>query len=310
MRQVFIWLCGLFAPFALGQMISQAFAISITILAFGCLVVREPVVSNIIFQRFNIGTRMAEIITMACIGGLAGFFIFGSVHFVQYKLDEAEKERIAIRANEEKRKLSPMLRIKLFADLPDTQPYKPPLKRYHLYIDNANPNSVKITNLRMEFNFKHVIDNVRKQVILPDLRGGATLGHLEAWSNKEDGSQDFFKDEPRNDSVNRKFTFEIDQENINKTLKNTNIVILEVEKWDEQGSSFHAEIVLDTSKQPHIQKQLGARGTYAGKYSYEIAGKPFTERIHEKIADEPLGWQSYTIPLHRKNRDEPGSRSD
>ncbi len=243
---------------------------------------------------------MGEVFVMAIIGGIFGVSIFGIGYWAEYKSKEAEKEKQAQRIAEENLKLSPKVRIKLFADLPETQPYKPPLKRYHLYIDNANQNSVPITNLRMEFNFKHVIDNIRKQVVLPDLRGGATLGPFEAWADKKDGSQDIIKDEPRNYSLSKRFTFEIDTENINKTIKNTNIVYLDVEKWDEQGSTFVGEIVLDTSKQPHREKKLGERGTYTGKYSYEIGGRPFTERMHEKISDEPVGWESISVPLHSK----------
>lgn len=243
---------------------------------------------------------MGEVFVMAVIGGIFGVSIFGIGYWAEYKSKEAEKEKQAQRIAEENLKLAPKIRIKLLADLPETQPYKPPLKRYHLYIDNANPNSVLISNLRMEFNFKHVIDNVRKQVVLADLHGGATLGPLESWGDKTDGSQDIFKEEPRNYSLNKRFTFEIDTENINKTIKNTNIVYLDVEKWDEQGSSFVAEIVLDTSKQPHIERKLGERGTYSGKYSYEIGGRPFTERMHGQIPDEPVGWESITIPLHSK----------
>ena len=200
---------------------------------------------------------MGEIFVMAAIGAVLGGSIFGAGYWFEYKDKEAEKEKQAQRIAEDNLKLSPKIRIKLFADLPATQPYKPPLKRYHLYIDNANPNSVPITNLRMEFNFKHVIDNVRKHVVLPDLSGGATLGPYEAWADKKDGSQDILKDEPRNYSLNKRFTFEIATENINKTIKNTNIVYLDVEKWDEQGSSFVSEIVLDTSKQPHRENKLG-----------------------------------------------------
>lgn len=263
-----------------------------------------------LFSIIKIRTAMAELFTITIIGAVMGGFLSGGSYWLQNKMEEAEKERVAKKAAEDKRKLSPNLSIRIFLDIAEVQgPYHPPLKRYHLFMENLNRDSVPIVNLRMEFNFKHVIEQVHSQVVLPEIGGGATLSGRERTIKKKDGSEEYLREEPHNIAIGKKFSFEIETININKVSENLNFVDLYVEKWDERGSSFIAEIVIDTSKQPRIDKKLGEMGSFKGSYSYEIAGQQYSEPLHGKIPDEPTGWTTYTIPLPRKNPDEPGSRS-
>lgn len=248
---------------------------------------------------------MAEIVTIAVIGALVGGFLSGGVFWLQKKRDAEAREKLLTAAAEEKAKLAPILSIRLDRYPDNLQgKHRPPLKRYSLMIENLNLNSVPVQKMGMEFNFKNVVAEVRSQVLLLN-REGMSVDDTEVWANKTDGTLDYLREEPRNPEISKRFTFRIQTLNVNKNIENLNFVDFHVDKWDERGSHFLAEVVIDTSKQPRIDKKLGERGSYRGSYSYEIAGHQYSEQFHRNIPDEPVGWKSYTFPLHRKSPAKP-----
>lgn len=248
---------------------------------------------------------MAEIVTITVIGALVGGILSGGVFWLQKKWDAEAHEKMLRHAAEEKAKLAPALSIRLDRYPDDLQgKHLPPLKRYSLMINNINPNSVPILKMSMEFNFKNVVEEVRTQVLLQNTEG-MSVEDTEIWVNKADGTMDYLREEPRNPEISKRFAFRIQTLNVNKNIENLNFVDLYVDKWDERGSTFVAEVVIDTSKQSRIDKKLGERGSYKGSYSYEVAGHQYTEQLHGNIPDEPVGWESYTFPLHRKGAAKP-----
>lgn len=243
---------------------------------------------------------MAELVTITVIGAVVGGTLSGGAFWLQKKWDAEAHEKMLKDAAEEKAKLAPNVSIRLDSYPDNLQgKHRPPLKRYLLMINNLNSNSVPILKMSVEFNFKNVVAEVRPQILLRSSEG-ASVDDTEIWVNKKDGTIDYYREEPHNLEISKRFTFSIQTLKVNKDIENMNFVDFYVDKWDERGSTFTAEVVVDTSKLPRINKKSGERGSYKGIYSYEVAGHQYSESLHGKIPDEPIGWQTFTIPMHSK----------
>lgn len=233
---------------------------------------------------------MGEIITLGFIGGIAGFVIYSGGYWIDYKIKEMEKEEQAKRQEEDKSKFAPRPKVQLSGCSACQGPYKPPQYKYTIMIHNQNYESVPILEMRLEFNFKHVVAEARPQILLPgegmNPKGELEIHGLEIHGVNKDGSTYDYQ-ETKTTGLEKKFTFDISQANVNKEMKNLNVIVFYVEKWSEQKAAFTADIITDESLVLHSPRKAGKYHSVTGKYSYEINGIRYSENIkHEFIPQQ------------------------
>lgn len=229
---------------------------------------------------------MAEILMMGIIGAVVGGFLVGGGHWLQQQWTATATEKENQRIAEKKRKLSPRLDIQIFPDHPEMpSAYKHPLIRYTLIVQNLNLESVPILDLRIEFNFKSVVAEVKPSIWVATGED-TSVGGIEIHEEKTDGTTYDYV-ETKKTGLEQKFSFEIRQANINKDYRNTNFIDLYVGKWEERASAFHADIIVNVTERATIRKKTGEYGSYHGAYSYEINGKKFSEKLGGGIPDGP-----------------------
>ena len=179
---------------------------------------------------------------------------------------------------EEKQVLSPKIDIKLFS-FPEGVPtkYKYPLKQYVLTIQDLNKKSVSVYDLRIEFIFQNTIEEVKESPLL-ETGGSISVGGIEIYKEKKDGSVFHYEEQPLETQLTKNFSLDIIKAKINNKDVNTNIVILTCERWPE-GMSFSGKIIVDLSKKPEVLKKPDLIGKYEGIYFYRIKDKQFSEKI-------------------------------
>lgn len=230
---------------------------------------------------------MAEMLAIIILGAVIGGGLSGGSFWLQHKWDDEEKARTAQKAADEKDRLSPKMRVRLWLDPDNLQgPYKPPLKRYRLYLENMNQHSVPVLKFSLEFNFKNVVAEVHPRVLLAP-GDESTTESREIFLKKKDGSEVYYQEEPHHQAIAKKFTFDIHKVDVNKKQVNLNLIEFYVEKWEERNSAFTSQIIVDFSKQPHIPKNSRKAGTYYGIYSYVINGQEYSQRVQGPIPDSP-----------------------
>lgn len=198
-----------------------------------------------------------------------------SLWLIPYGFHIMSKEKITV---EEKLKLSPKVDIKLFT-LPENAvtPYKYPLRRYILQIQNTNKNSASILDFRIEFIFKNVITEIKLMPLLVT-GGNISVTGLNIYKKNKNGSISKYEEQPIETPITKNFSLVVQQAKINERLLNTNIAIFTCERWPERAD-FAGDIIVDLSKKPEILKKPDRVGTYNGIYFYEIRGKKFSETI-------------------------------
>jgi len=92
-----------------------------------------------------------------------------------------------------------------------------------------------------------------------------------------------FEEKPSAPSeISKKFLFEIQQATVSGVVQNLNFIKFFAERWVE-GALVTADIIIDSSREPFIEKNPGEANTYNGMYFYEINGKKFSEKISGAI---------------------------
>jgi len=171
----------------------------------------------------------------------------------------------------------PQFLIRIYPFPEEGIPCKPPLKLYHLDVQNRNRNSVPVQDLRIEFHFKNVIAAARHQVVLD--AGSASVGGVTLYED----CLTYRHEEKSLPEVSKKFSFQIQQAEGDKKM-NLNFVDLYVERWIE-GAFLMADIVIDLSQDPPYFKKPDEVNSYTGMYVYEIGGKTFSGKINGIIPE-------------------------
>ncbi len=183
---------------------------------------------------------------------------------------------------EDKLRLSPKVDIKLFS-YPEkaATPYKYPLKRYILMVQNLNKDSVPIFDFRIEFIFKNIIREIKLNPLLHS-GGSFSVSGLNIYKENKNGSVFKYEEQPIDTPITENFSLIVQQAKINEKIVNTNIAIFTCERWPE-STGFSGDIILDLSEMPEILKKPERIGAYEGVYFYEIKGHKFSENINGTI---------------------------
>jgi hypothetical protein len=198
------------------------------------------------------------LLLMIVFGAIFGGIIFGTAyHFTEPstespppvpRVEKSEEEILA----QERTARSPKFDIKIYPFPGGVTPYKPPLKHYVLGIQNVNGDSVPVLDMRMEFNFRNIIAEVKPQVMLAG-GGMFSVGGMKLYEKRKDGSTYAYEEKPLPTELSKKFSFSIQKATINKKVMNLNFVDLYVERWIED-TLFAADIIVNTAKGPQFLK--------------------------------------------------------
>lgn len=177
---------------------------------------------------------------------------------------------------------SPKLEIAIYPSSvpPELSPYRPPLKLYNLMVQNTNAESASVSNLRIEFHFRNIVAEIKPHVLQDN--GGLTVGRVSQYGQRPDGSVDVYEEIPIPGDSDETYSFDIQQATLNNQVTNLNFAYLRVGKMI-RGAGYIADIVVDTSRVPSMEKKPDEANSYNGKYVYEINGKQFTEYVRGSI---------------------------
>lgn len=178
----------------------------------------------------------------------------------------------------------PNVKINLFI-CPDKMYYPYPLQEYVLQIQNTNPNSVPVTDFRVEFNFRNIIVEVMPTPLIVG-GGGVSVGAIRIYKKDQSGAETRYEAQPLTTSITKVFSLNIEQAKIDDKIVNTNFVSFHCSKWPE-NVAYGASIIVDLTKEPVIRKKPDQIGTYDGTYFYKIGGRKFSQTINGNIPSDP-----------------------
>jgi len=217
-------------------------------------------------------------------------------HRAKYALDEFRNQRIFSSTKEAQ---TPKIDIKLFP-FPEKaeNKYKYPLKRYVLMIQNLNKQSVPIYDFRVEFIFENVVNDVKQNPLI-DTGGSLSVGPIEVYEKKKDGSTFHYEEQPLQTSITESFSLDVVKAKVNDKKVNTNIAVFSCSSWPE-NVSFGGEIIVDLSNKPEILKKPDMVGKYEGIYFYKINNKQFLEKFNSTIPASGIGKESFERDIKKE----------
>lgn len=181
-------------------------------------------------------------------------------------------------------KLSPSVDIKLFPFPVDAaSPYKFPLRRFVLGIQNVNSDSVPIQDFRIEFSFPYVIKEIKANSLL-NTGGNVSVGSISIYEEKKDGTTYHYEEKPINSELTDNFNMSIQKAMLNGKNINTNVAVFNSARWPE-GSAFSADIIVDMSKAPEILKKPDRVGKFEGIYYFNIKEEKHSKKVAGDIPE-------------------------
>ena len=205
---------------------------------------------------------------LMAVGGLSIFF---GTQFAVRGLNEILEKKASYQAGVE---LAPQVDVKIFPS-PGISRYKPPLRRYVLMIQNLNKNSAAVADLRIQFMFRNVLEEVKSVPLVNT--GGNMVAGLSIYSEGKNGGQSY-EEQPSASALTKSFSLDIQKIKVNDQDRNSNVLIFSSDRWPEE-TAFSGDVIIDTSKTPSIFKTPEKLSKFEGIYFYEIKGKRFSGKI-------------------------------
>jgi tetratricopeptide (TPR) repeat protein len=168
--------------------------------------------------------------------------------------------------------------------MPSFSPHKYPLYEYNIIIYNKNSKSTPVTELIVTFKFKHPIDDIKSEAMLPNApitRGGTRL------IERENGQTRVTEEQPIQLTGDRAISFIPRQLIVNGKETNTHEAVLTCNQW-RQDTSLGAYIVINVAKPFELVFSEESMGTYNGSYWYELGGRRTKVALSGAIPDPDM----------------------
>ncbi len=219
-------------------------------------------------------TQIIYTISLLCVIGGAGYgicYVWTHPVSILEKWKQEAEDKFPL----EQEDVVPKIDVKIFST-DGMSRYKPPFKKYILTIQNLNKNSATIANLRIQFMFKNLLENV-KPIPLVNTGENMVVG-VNSYYEGKDGVHSY-EEQPSASALTKSFSLEIQKVKINGQEANSNILIFSSDKWPDE-TAFGADIIIDASRTPSFFKTPEKINTFEGIYFYEIKGKKFSGKIN------------------------------
>jgi hypothetical protein len=156
--------------------------------------------------------------------------------------------------------------------------YQSQLREYSLLINNLNPKSVPVEDLRIEFNFRNVLERTKSMPLIPS-GGASTIRGVAIHGKDKQGVESSYEELPGHGPIEKKFVLEIKKVKVNNKIINTNVLTLSCTQWPAKVG-YSADIIVNLAPISEATISGPTNQFYEGIYFYYLGGKRTSEKIN------------------------------